>query len=219
MGAVRTVLVTGFERFGPHAANPTEEAVRRLPGTLAGARVVAGVLPVVYGRCAEAAVALIAEHRPDAVVLTGLAAGRRAVTPERVAINVRDTGGTEGFADNAGAAPRDEPIIEGGPAGIFATLPNRRIVAELHSAGIPAELSSTAGTFICNETMYAVLHSLSSRGAGAPPAGFVHVPDVEVLPMRETVRALEVVVGAVVADLPPGAPVRPLRHPRTSGGM
>jgi pyroglutamyl-peptidase len=197
MRRVRTVLVTGFERFGPHSANPTEEAVRRLPETLAGARVVTGVLPVVYGRCADAALALVAEHRPDAVVLTGLAAGRTAVTPERVAINLRDTSGTEAFADNAGAAPRDEPIIEGGPAGIFATLPNRRIVAELRSAGIPAELSSSAGTFICNETMYAVLHSLSSRGAHAPPAGFIHVPDTAGLPLDSVVHAVTIAVEVV----------------------
>lgn len=203
MAPVHTVLVTGFERFGEHAANPTEEAVRRLPAHVRGGRVVTGVLPVEFGRCAEAALALVTEHSPDAVVLTGLAAGRSAVTPERVAINVRDIGG-EGVADNAGAAPEDEPVVEGGPDGLFSTLPNRRIVERLRADGLPAELSATAGTFICNETLYAVLHSLRPVGLGAPPVGFVHVPDVDVLPLPGLVRALEVVIETVVEELAGG---------------
>lgn len=200
MARMHTVLVTGFERFGEHDSNPTEEAVLGLPEELGRATVVAAVLPVEFGRCSEVAVRLVAEHSPDAVVLTGLATGRSAVTPERIAINVRDIA-DEGVADNAGAAPRDEPVVPGGPDGLFATLPNRRIVDELVAAGLPAEMSSTAGTFICNETMYAVLHSLRHLGPSAPPAGFVHVPDVGVLPLPELARALEVVVRTVVEDL------------------
>ena len=200
MARMHTVLVTGFERFGEHAANPTEEAVASLPAEVAGARLVTAVLPVEFGRCAQEALGLITEHAPDAVVLTGLAAGRAAVTPERVAINVRDVAG-EGVADNAGVAPEDEPVVEGGPDGLFATLPNRRIVERLRAAGLPAELSATAGTFICNETLYAVLHSLRALGPGAPLAGFVHVPDVDVLPVAELVRALLVVVETVVGEV------------------
>lgn len=203
MARVHTVLVTGFERFGEHAANPTEQIVEALPDMIAGARVVTSVLPVEFGRSAEVAVRLVAEHSPDAVVLTGLAAGRRAITPERVALNVRDIA-EEGVADNTGAAPRDQPVVEGGPDGIFATLPNRTIVERLLAAGIPAELSATAGTFVCNETMYAVLHSLRPQGRGAPTAGFVHVPGVDVLPLSELVRALQVVIETVVAGTAPG---------------
>ncbi|MGA8046590.1 MAG: pyroglutamyl-peptidase I [Dermatophilaceae bacterium] len=193
---MHTVLVTGFERFGEHSTNPTEEVVRELPDMIAGARVVTAVLPVEFGRSAEVALRLVAERSPDAVVLTGLAAGRRAVTLERVAINVRDIAGE--CADSTGAAPRDRAIVEGGPDGIFATLPNRTIVERLLASGIPAELSATAGTFVCNETMYAVLHSLRPLGTAAPPAGFVHVPGVDVLSVAELVRALRVVVETVV---------------------
>ena len=202
MARMHTVLVTGFERFGAHEANPTEEIVRRLPERIAGARVVTAVLPVEFGRSAEVALRLVADHSPDAVVLTGLAATRRAVTPERVAINVCDTA-DEGVTDNSGAAPRDRPVVEGGPDGIFATLPNRQIVERLLAGGIPAELSASAGTFVCNETMYAVLHSLGPLGPGAPPTGFVHVPGVDVLPLHEAVRALQMVVETVVTATAP----------------
>lgn len=203
MARMHTVLVTGFERFGEHSSNPTEEAVRELPDVIAGADVVTAVLPVEFGRCAEAALGLVREHSPDAVVLTGLAAGRRAVTPERVAINLRDIAG-EGVADNTGASPRDQPVVAGGPDGLFSTLPNRLIVERLLAAAIPAELSASAGTFICNETMYAVLHSLRPLGPGAARTGFIHVPAHDVLPMAELVRALTVVVETVVEALQAG---------------
>lgn len=198
MPTAPTVLVTGFEAFGPHATNPTAQVVALLPPRIAGARIVTAVLPVEYGRCAEAALALVAEHSPDAIVLTGLAAGRSAVTPERIGINVRDTGGAEGFADNAGLAPVDAPIVEGGPDGLFATLPNREILMALRSAGIPAEISSTAGTYICNETLYAVLHHLATTPPPVPAAGFMHVPDTEVLPLEEIVRAVTIAVEVIV---------------------
>ncbi|NLJ53098.1 MAG: hypothetical protein GX344_03040 [Intrasporangiaceae bacterium] len=201
MPTASTVLVTGFEPFGPHATNPTAEAVALLPERITGARVVTAALPVEYGRCAEAALALIDEHSPDVIVLTGLAAGRTAVTPERIGINVRDTGGVEGFADNAGRAPVDLPIVADGPDGLFSTLPNRAIVAALLAAGIPAEMSATAGTFICNETLYAVLHVLSSAPPPVPLAGFIHVPDTDVLPIGEILRAIRVAVETTVAAL------------------
>ena len=196
-----TVLVTGFGPFGPHPSNPSEAAVRALPDRIGGARIVTGVLPVEFGRCAEAALDLVAAHSPDAVILTGLAAGRVAITPERVAINIRDTAGAESFADNAGYAPSEVPILAGGPDGIFATLPIRQIVERLGAAGIPAQISNTAGTFICNETMYAVLTSLASTPPPRAMAGFVHLPAVDVLPLTEIVRALEIVVEVVVDAL------------------
>ena len=200
MARMHTVLVTGFERFGEHSANPTEEMVRQLPDVISGASVVSAVLPVEFGRCAEVALGLVREHSPDAIVLTGLAAGRRSVTPERIAINVRDIAG-EGVADNAGASPRDQPVVEGGPDGLFATLPNRTIVERLLAAGVPAELSASAGTFTCNETMYAVLHSLRPLGPEGPRAGFIHVPGDDVLSIADLVRALGVVVETVAESL------------------
>lgn len=198
-----TVLVTGFEPFGPHLVNPTAEAVSQLPASIAGAQVVTAVLPVEFGRCGATALALIAEHRPDAVVLTGLAAGEDTVTAERIAINVRDSGGLDRdrFPDNAGYAPVDRPVIDGGPDGIFATLPNRAITERLLAAGIPAVMSLTAGTYVCNDVMYAVLAALASAPPPVPLAGFVHVPDTDVLPVSEVVRALCVVVEVVVESL------------------
>lgn len=195
-----TILVTGFETFGPHETNPTEAAMSLLPEEIGAARIVTAVLPVEFGRCGEEAVRLVEEHVPQAVVLTGVAGGRPEITPERIAVNVRDTGGEESFADNAGYAPIDVPIREGGPDGIFATLPNRAIVATLKAAGIPAALSSTAGTYICNETMYAVLDALAASAPPEVPAGFIHVPTVAEMPLETIVRGLEVAIEVVAAE-------------------
>lgn len=209
MTPMSTVLVTGFEPFGSHVVNPTAEALPLLPASISGARIVTAVLPVVYGRCGEVALALIDEHRPDAVLLTGLAAGEQAVTTERIAINVRDTSSPdgEGFPDNSGFAPVDGTITDGGPDGVFATLPNRAITDRLNAAGIPTTVSSTAGTYICNETMYAVLTSLAAAPPPVPLAGFMHVPDVDVLPIPDVARAMELAIEVIVETLA-------LSHPR-----
>ncbi|OWA36029.1 peptidase C15 [Saccharibacillus sp. O16] len=169
------ILISGFEPFGDSPINPTEELmeqVLREPFAEEGVQLHTLLLPVRYEACAEALLAEVRRLKPDAVIACGLAAGRTAITPERIAINVKDT---ESYADNGGRTPRDEPIRAGGPDGLFATLPIRRMVEALRAAGIPSAVSNTAGTYICNNTMYALLDELSQQGS-TTLAGFVHFP-------------------------------------------
>lgn len=167
------ILISGFEPFGDSPINPTQELLERIAQeTFEGIDVHTLLLPVRYDDCAERLLQETERLRPDAVIACGLAAGRTSITPERVAINIKDT---ESYADNGGRSPRDEPIREGGPDGLFATLPIRRMVEELRAADIPASVSNTAGTYICNNTMYALLDSLKEKDAQIL-AGFVHFP-------------------------------------------
>lgn len=114
--------------------------------------------------------AYVAEIEPDAVISLGLAAGRTKITPERVAINCQDGG-----PDNRGIKVQDESIVEGGPAAYFSTLPIRQFVNALNERGYPAQISNTAGTYLCNHVMYSVLHKVSSENLSVQ-AGFVHLP-------------------------------------------
>ena len=172
--AASVVLVTGFEPFGGEARNPSWELCQRLPRLVAGMRVETCLVPCEFGRAIEVAVAAIERHRPALVVCLGLAGGRAHVCVERVAINVDDAR----IADNAGARPVDERIAARGPAAYFATLPVKEMAAAMRAAGVPAEVSDSAGTYVCNHLMYGVLHFLA---AGEPPAraGFVHLPYCE----------------------------------------
>lgn len=169
------ILISGFEPFGDSPINPTEELMEQIARESfdeEGINVHTILLPVRYDDCARKLLDEVRRLRPDAVIACGLAAGRTAITPERVAINVKDT---ESYADNGGRSPRDEPIREGGPDGLFATLPIRRIVEALRGADIPASVSNTAGTYICNNTMYALLDELNGQACDTM-AGFVHFP-------------------------------------------
>src|SRR5699024_9405711 len=155
------VVLTGFEPFGGDETNPSWEAVRRAAPALRdrGARVVESELPVEFSRAGDLLEQLVREHRPRMVIATGLAAGRTAVTPERVAINVRDGR----IADNAGLRPVDEPVVAGGPVGYFTSLPIKAMVSALHEQlELPASVSQTAGTFVCNDVFYRLLHLLST---------------------------------------------------------
>lgn len=191
-----TVLLTAFEPFGGAATNPSWDAVSALAEHWDGpARLVTEQLPVVFAEVRQRLAAAILEHRPTVVIATGLAEGRTAVTPERVAINVQDAR----IPDNAGAQPVDEPIDPNGQPAYFTTLPIKRIVAEVRALGIPAAVSNTAGTFTCNQAFYEVM---SLAGREGLRAGFVHVPatpgfgdgTAPTLPLDDVVRALEVVV-------------------------
>ena len=126
--------------------------------------------------------AAIREHRPELVIAVGLAEGRTAITPERIAINVEDAR----IADNAGAQPVDAPVVPGGPDAHLTRLPVKEIVAAIAAAGIPAALSDSAGTFVCNAVMYRLLHDHAGL-----PAGFIHVPEASVIPAHDVARALE----------------------------
>ncbi|AEK73275.1 pyrrolidone-carboxylate peptidase [Thermococcus sp. 4557] len=165
------VLITGFEPFGGEEINPSWEAVERLPESISGARLIKHRLPVTFRGVREILPRLIVEERPDVVILTGQAGGRPNVTVERVAINVMDSK----MPDNEGFAPEDEPVFEGAPAAYFATLPIKSIVAALRGENIPAAVSNTAGTYVCNAAMFTALHTIAVAGMKTK-AGFIHVP-------------------------------------------
>lgn len=166
-----TVLLTGFEPFGEDAGNPSWEAVRMLDGArIAGHRVVARCLAVEFDRSLKQLRAAIRETRPTLVICVGLAGGRAQLSLERIGINVDDAR----IADNAGAQPVDTPIVADGPAAYFARLPLKAMMLALREAGIPAEVSQTAGTYVCNHVLYGLMHAL--RAKPRVRGGFIHVP-------------------------------------------
>ena len=205
------ILVTGFEPFGGMATNPTQQMVVALrERAVPGIELHTAVLPVEYDECLRVVLAEIDRLEPDAVIACGLAAGRTAVTPERIAINVKDTASDQSIADNAGHRPEDERISDG-PDGIFSTLPVRAIQQALVGADVPSSLSNTAGTYICNNTMYGILDHLRRKGSRSL-AGFIHFPAstemaaadprMPSLPLETMQRALTVVVETVAEYLP-----------------
>lgn len=168
---MRTVLITGFEPFGGETVNPSWEVVKQLDGAIIDdCRVVARQLPCVFGESLSVLNAAIDALQPSVVLAVGQAGGRVDVTVERVAINVDDAR----IPDNHGRQPVDVAIVEGGPAAWFSTLPIKAMVAALREAGIPASVSQTAGTFVCNHVMYGVLHKLADRPE--VKGGFIHIP-------------------------------------------
>lgn len=168
-----TILCTGYEPFDDHETNPSEQVATALDGAeIAGHHVVGAVLPVEFGRVTDEITSFIEAHDPDAIVGLGLAAGRAAITVERLGINVNDCVGTP---DNADAEPRHEQIESAGADAYFATIPVREAVSDLLAAGIPARLSNTAGTHCCNHLLYAARSHVETEGM-AVPVGFVHLP-------------------------------------------
>lgn len=165
-----TLLLTGFEPFGGDELNPSGEIARALDGReIDGARVAGVVLPCAFGDALEALDDALARHRPAAVLALGQADGRVDCSIERVAINVDDAR----MPDNRGRRPIDRPVVDGGPAAYFSTLPIKALRAGLRAAGFPASISQTAGTFVCNHVFYGLQHRLAGRGV---PGGFMHVP-------------------------------------------
>ena len=171
---LRRILVTGFDPFGGQAINPSWIAVQALDGLeFDGYRVSAAQLPTQFGHSLVALDELIAAHRPSLVVCTGQAGGRSAISLERVAINVNDAR----IPDNLGLQPIDTAVIEGGPVGYFTTLPIKAMLAAMLEQGIRAEVSQTAGTFVCNHVFYGLMHKLATDPAcEGVRGGLVHVP-------------------------------------------
>ncbi len=183
------LLLTGFEPFGGDAINPSWEVARALDGeVIDGACVVAVQLPCVFGKSLDVLAAALDTHRPRTVLCLGLAANRSVLSVERVGINVDDAR----IADNAGAQPIDQPAVHGAPAAYFATLPIKAIVAALVREGLPAEVSQTAGTFVCNHVLFGLMHQLRRRRGVR--GGFMHVP---LLPAQAAHAGL---VGLTLAD-------------------
>jgi pyroglutamyl-peptidase len=171
MNHKRNVLITGFDPFGGESVNPGWEAVQRLPDAIEGAKVVTLEVPTVFDESLRVLETALADVKPDLAIGVGQAGGRTGFAVERVAINVNDAR----IDDNAGNRPADTLVVAGGPAAYFATLPIKRMVAAIHKAGLPASVSNSAGTFVCNHLMYGILHVLARDHPGAR-GGFIHVP-------------------------------------------
>ncbi len=169
-----TVLLTGFEPFGGASINPSWVAAQALHGEeVVGRQLVAAPLPTAFDASLQALNERLHALRPELVICVGQAGGRSKLSLERVAINVNDAP----IADNAHAQPVDTPVVLGGPAAYFTSLPIKAMLAALQREGIAAEVSQTAGTFVCNHVFYGLMHALATdplfqRTRG----GFVHVP-------------------------------------------
>jgi len=163
------LLVTGFEPFGNDAVNPSEEIVHRLEGWWSDVATL--VLPCRFDHALDALDDTLARTRAEVVIALGQASGRTEIAVERIAINLNDAR----IADNAGCQPIDEPVIAGGPPAYFSTLPVKAVVAALNDAGIPAALSLSAGSFVCNHVFYGLAHRIAA-GVGPRRGGFIHLP-------------------------------------------
>ena len=197
------VLVTGFEPFGGETTNPSWDICARLSKEIAGARVETCKVPCQFRRAIEVVAEAIERHRPAIVISLGQAGGRSRIGVERVAINVDDAR----IADNAGAQPIDETIAANGPPAYFATIPVKAMARGIRAAGVPAEVSNSAGTFVCNHVMYGVLHYLAATGNRAR-AGFIHLPyaesqvhdkpDAPAMSLESMTKAIEAAIGAAI---------------------
>ena len=165
------VLVTGFDPFGGEKVNPAYEAVKLLPDTIAGAEIIKIEIPTVFTRSAEVLEEAIQKYRPDVVLDVGQAGGRSCMTVEKVAINLKEAR----IPDNDGEQPFDEPIREDGETAYFSTLPVKAMVENMRAHGIPAHISYTAGTQVCNCIMYKARYLSAKKYVGVR-AGFIHVP-------------------------------------------
>lgn len=176
-----SILVTGFEPFDGAAENPSWEAVKRLPDTVAGCPIHRLQLPVVYGEAARRMLAEAERIGAAMLLMTGVAGGRTAVTPELVAINYR----LARIPDNAGQTFSGERILPGAPDAHMTALPVNAMVAALEAEGLPAKLSLSAGAYVCNDVYFAALEAGRS-------AVFVHVPPQEALDAAQAARALTI---------------------------
>ena len=161
------ILVTAFTPFGGDALNASQEILNALPATLGGVRLEKRLLPVSFRAAPRLALEAAERLRPEAIVCLGQAGGRDVVTPERVAVNLMDAA----ISDSDGFQPVDEPVIPNAPAAYFSTLPVKAMVEAMQRVGVPARLSNSAGTYVCNALMFAMLHQTKDI-----PCGFIHVP-------------------------------------------
>ncbi len=208
-GAPRTLLLTGFDAFGGASVNPSWLLAQALRGELLqDHRVVAGQLPTVFGASLDALDALLVRHRPALVVCLGQAGGRSGLSLERVAINVDDAR----IPDNLGAKPVDQSIVANGPAAYFTSLPIKAMLLAAREAGVAAEVSQTAGTFVCNHVFYGLMHRLALEPTlrHTTRGGFIHVPYVPeqglpAMPLADMVRGLRAALLSALStvhDLP-----------------
>ena len=197
------ILVTGFDPFGGEKVNPALEAVKSLPSEIHGAEIHWVEIPTVFYKAADVLETAIIRYQPDAVLCIGQAGGRASLTPERVAINQDDAR----IPDNQGNQPIDTPIRLDGQAAYFSTLPIKAMVQAIKEEGLPATVSNTAGTFVCNHLMYQALY-LADKKFSHMRAGFMHIPymteqvinkpNTASMNLTDIVRGIEAVIGAIV---------------------
>ncbi|MCD8010755.1 MAG: pyroglutamyl-peptidase I [Lachnospiraceae bacterium] len=199
------VLVTGFDPFDNDTVNPAWEAVSRMKDEIAGAKIVKLMVPTVFGKSVQVIREAMDREQPDVVLSVGLSGGRGDITPERVAINLSDAR----IPDNEGNQPTDEAIFPDGPDAYFSMLPVKAMVEKIHGRGLPASVSTTAGTFVCNHVMYGVLYHVHKDFPNTR-SGFVHIPyipsqtvDKRFMPsmnLNDTIAGLEAAVEAIIEN-------------------
>ena len=195
---MKHLLITGFDPFGGGSVNPSWEAVSRLPDEIGGWRLTKLRIPTIFAAAAETVLDAAAGTSPDVILCVGQAGGRDAVTPERIAINMASAK----TPDNAGNLPQEAPILPGGPDGIFSTVPVAAMAEAICAAGLPGKVSNTAGTYVCNDTLYRLLSHYAGTGTRV---GFIHVPQLPEqakegtpsLELTQIVAALTAAIGAL----------------------
>ena len=166
---MKHLIITGFDPFGGETVNPSWEAVRCLPDTVGDYRLTKLQIPTVFAVAAGTVLRAAAEDAPDVILCVGQAGGRDAVTLERIAVNMASAR----IPDNRGNQPVEAPILPSAPDGIFSTVPVAAMAEALTAASLPGKISNTAGTFVCNDTLYRLLHHFAGT---AVRVGFIHVP-------------------------------------------
>lgn len=192
---MKKLLITGFDPFGGESVNPSWEAVKLLDAQIGSYQLTKLQIPTVFGKAFETVLAVTQDLQPDAVICIGQAGGRSSITPEVVAINLREAS----LMDNAGNQPLNEPVIKNGPTAYFSTIPVREIVSAVKNAGIPCMLSYSAGAFVCNDVLYSLLHHYNGSKT---LVGFIHVPflpeqakeNVPCLPIEAITQALTIAI-------------------------
>lgn len=187
---MQKILMTGFQPFGGDRINPSLEAVRQLDGVkLEGGTIAICEVPVVINKSIDAVTQAIEQQKPDIVIAVGQAGGRESITPERIAINLDDYR----IPDNEGNQPIDQAVVSAGPDAYFTTLPIKAMVEAMHAAGIPATVSNTAGTFVCNHLFYGLQHHLADSSIRC---GFIHIPFLpqQVTDVAKPSMSLDVIV-------------------------
>ena len=192
---MKTLLITGFDPFDGATINPSWEAVKLLPERIGDYEIHKLQIPTVFTLAPRTVLEKAEALRPDVIISVGQAGGRAAVTPERIGINIRDAR----ICDNAGISPKEEPIVADGPDGLFTTLPIKAMIEAIQAAGLPAAISNTAGTFVCNDVLYSLLHRYHGTGVRC---GFIHVPylpeqGTPSLTLEQTVQALTAAISAL----------------------
>ena len=199
----QVLLITGFDPFGGATVNPSWDAVAKLPDRIGDWMLCKLQIPTVFGLAAQTVLEKAQEVNPAAILCLGVAAGRSAVTPERIGINVRSAR----IPDNHGNQPKDQPVIPHGPDGIFSTMPVSAMAAAIEKIGLPGAVSNTAGTFICNHVLYGVRYLAEHEFPGLK-SGFIHIPflpeqtvdkpGVPSMSLEDTVKGITAAVAAAV---------------------